>query len=91
MIHVDDSNVQFAGDLLHTVAESMVVIQHLYEYLRFIDKEDADKWLDDIPDAIRNGVKTAPTFEDEPEGLYSIDDDIEIYERMLGDDDDADD
>lgn len=88
MIHVDNGTVHLAGGLADTVAESMVVIQHLYEYLRFIDKEDADAWLDDIPDAIRNGAKETPTYDSAPEGLYELDD--EIYERMLGDDEDAD-
>lgn len=89
MIHVDNGTVHLAGELGTTIAEAMVVIQHLYEYLRFIDKDDADAWLDDIPEAIRNGAKTTPTYDTPPEGLYHIDDDI--YERMLGDDDVVDD
>lgn len=88
MIHVDNGTVHLAGELGITVAEAMVVIQHLYEYLRFIDEEDAEAWLDEIPSAIRDGVKATPAYDTAPEGLYSLDDDI--YERMLGEDEDAD-
>lgn len=86
MIYADDSTIKLAGELSVTVAEAMVVIQHLYEYLLFIDKDGAESWLDDIPDAIRNGAKVAPTYE--PNELIELDEDV--FKRMLGDEDDDD-
>lgn len=90
MIHIENDKVHLAGLLEDTIAEAMIVVQNLYEYLRFIDKDVAEKWLDGVPDSIRRGAEKAPLIKDDLEissgEIADIDDDA--YLKMLGEDDD---
>lgn len=84
MLHIDDEAIEINGETKHLMAELMALIQVIYEDVKeFMDEETADRWLNDIPNVVRNVSEVAPFR------LGAIEDDEDDpYRKMLGEDDD---